>query len=641
MPHIILGTAGHIDHGKTALVKAITGVDTDRLKEEKERGLTIDLGFAHLDERATIIDVPGHEKFVRNMVAGVSTIDLVLFVIAADDGIMPQTREHLDILKILQVQRGIIVITKADLVDGDWLNLIKEDIRKFVSGSFLENAALVAVSSTTGVGVAELRVVMEQQFAELRPKPDKGIFWMPIDRAFTMKGFGTVVTGSVLSGRAKVGDNLELLPPKLLVKIRGLQSQGKSVGQVTTGARAAINLQGIERDAIARGHVLAEPNYAHPSLRLDASLQLLKSAPRPLKSRTRLRLHFGTNEVMARVSLIGGSQIMPGNGGYARFYLEKPAVVRRLDAYVIRQYSPTTTIGGGVILDANPEPRQIADAHLLEMLLELEKENPLEALEGTLRSQSTLITVEQVSSDLGMAREAVNQLLEEMEQNGKVILLKKSGHTAVVHTDVCHRLQREIQSALAALHEKTPTKLGFQKAVITKGLQTAFAAELLDYGLDNLINHGVLKENSGLISLSEHRVQLSPQLDELRQKIERLLLDEAFATSSAAELAEKLSAKAAAISEVLDFMIAVEQIIHVEGDIYFHTNRVGEARERLITFFKNNEELSVSQFKDILGGTSRKYAMPLLNYFDGLEITERVGDVRIRGNGFENVVESL
>lgn len=640
MPHIILGTAGHIDHGKTALVKALTGVDTDRLKEEKERGLTIDLGFAHLSERATIIDVPGHEKFVRNMVAGVSTIDLVLFVIAADDGIMPQTREHLDILKILQVPRGVIVITKIDLVEDDWLALIKEDIRKLAAGSFLENAPIATVSSTTGAGIAELRGIIEQQFAVLPAKSDKGVFWMPIDRAFTMKGFGTVVTGSVLSGRAAVGDTLELLPKKQLVKIRGLQRHGQPVEQVTTGDRAAINLQGIEKSAIERGHVLSEPNYAHPSQRFDANLKLLPSAPRPLKSKMRVRLHFGTTEVMARVAIIGASQINPGESGYAQFHLEKPAAARRLDPYVIRQYSPTITIGGGAILDANPSANKIAAEILLQNLKELEKENPAEVLESKLRAQISLLTMEQLSSETGASKEGVSQMIDELIKNQKAILLKKAGQPAAAHAENFKRLKDEIQTLIAEFHQRHPTKLGLRKSEIVKALRFPVDAELLDYALGELVKDGMLKEESGVFSQREHRLQLSPQQEALRQQIDQLLYQEEFATSSADQIAEKLSAKSAAVIEVLDLMAALEQIVRVEGDIYFHPKRVVEARQKLANFFKANEELSVSQFKDLLA-TSRKFALPLLIYFDELGMTERAGDVRLRGSAFEKLVESL
>jgi selenocysteine-specific elongation factor len=631
LPHIIIGTAGHIDHGKTSLVKALTGVDTDRLPEEKARGLTIDLGFAHLGAQATIIDVPGHEKFIRNMVAGVSTIDLVLFVIAADDGVMPQTQEHLDILKILQVQHGIIVITKIDLVEGDWLKLVKEDLRQLVRGSFLEQAVIVPVSSTTGQGISELKSIMQTQFAKIKQKPDRGIFWMPIDRSFTMKGFGTVVTGSVLSGQTAAGDTLELLPQRRLLKIRGLQSHGKTVARVATGDRAAINLPGIDKASILRGDVLAQPNYFKPSECFNASLQLLRSAPRPLKANARVRLHFGTTEVMARISILSARQLNPGDKGYVQFYLEKPAAARRLDPYVIRQYSPTVTLGGGVILEANASRLNFSDTDLLPRLQVMEKENPLEILETKLLlAKFSLLTVEQLTSELAVSPERIEQLLNESLH--KIIWLKKGGQTAVVHTSNVTKLKEELQRVVSQFHAQNPTRPGLRKSELARYVSENVDEELLNYVLDNFINETQFKETAGLISLSAHKLQLSQEQENLRKKINQLLFEQTFATSSVAEMAEHVSAKPEAVSEVLNVMIDLGEAIRVEGDIYFHIKHVAEAQERLIQYLHKNKEITISQFKDLLGGVSRKYAMPLLRYFDGLGITERVGDVRILGN---------
>ncbi len=631
MPHIIIGTAGHIDHGKTSLVKALTGVDTDRLPEEKARGLTIDLGFAHLGDQATIIDVPGHEKFIRNMVAGVSTIDLVLFVVAADDGVMPQTREHLDILKILQVRHGIIVITKIDLVDADWLKLVKEDLRQLVRGSFLENAVMAPVSSMAGQGISELKSIMQAQFAQIKQKQDRGLFWMPIDRSFTMKGFGTVVTGSVLSGRANVGDTLELLPQKKLVKIRGVQSHGKTVERVATGDRAAINLPGIDKASVQRGEALAQPNYFKPSERFNASLQILPSAPRPLKSRARVRLHFGTTEVMARVALVLAEQIKPGESGYVQFHLEKPAAARRLDPYVIRQYSPTITLGGGVILDAQASRLNFLETGLLQRLQALEKEDPLEILENKLQSAKfSLPTVEQLTSQLAAPRETIQQLLNDAAD--KIIWLKKAGQSAVVHADNFNQLKNELQLVVSQFHEQNPARLGLRKSELIRYVSDTVDEDLLNYVLENLIKEKQFKEIDGIISLRTHELRLTSEQETLRKKINQLLFEQAYSTSSAAEMAEKFSAKPAAVAEVLNAMIELAEVLRVEGDIYFHIKLVAEARDKVIQYLRKHKEITVSQFKDLLGGTSRKYAMPLLHYFDGLGITERAGDVRVLGN---------
>ncbi len=633
MSHIIIGTAGHIDHGKTALVKALTGIDTDRLKEEKERGLTIDLGFAHFGESATIIDVPGHEKFIRNMVAGVSTIEIVLLVVAADDGVMPQTREHLDILKILQVKQGIIVITKKDLVDDDWLGLVEDDVRNLIKGSFLENARMIPVSAINGEGIREVKAELEVLYSQKKSRQDGGIFWMPVDRTFTMKGFGTVVTGSVLSGQAKIGGNLELLPHGLTVKVRGLQSHGQSVEKVSTGDRAAVNLQSIEKQQIHRGDVLAAVNYFSPSQRFDARLQLLKSAPRALKPRSRVRVHVGTTEVMARLSLIKVSKIDPGESAFVQFQLEQPATARRLDPFVIRQYSPTITIGGGVILDANASRHKLSDPSVLQKLQALQKENPAEVLESKLlSSRYGLLTLDQLSAEIAASKEAIKALIDELENREKVVLLKKVGQEAVIHCNNFEEVKDLILEAVADFHKNNPAKLGIRKAELKNFIKVKLDPELLDFVLQDLQKNNELKESSGLISLTTHKIEYSPEQEGLRKQISELLFIEKYSTSSELKIAEKLKADQKKAREVLSLMIGLKEVIRAEGNIYFHSKRVQEAEKKVATYFEKNKEITVGQFKDLLGGTSRKYALPLLLYFDGLVFTERNGVVRVLGN---------
>ncbi len=633
MAHLIIGTAGHIDHGKTSVVKALTGVDTDRLKEEKERGLTIDLGFAHLSNKATIIDVPGHEKFIRNMVAGVSTIDFVLFIVAADDGVMPQTREHLDILKILQVKHGIIVITKIDIVEEDWLHLVIEDVRGLVQGSFLENVPIVTVSTVINQGISELASIMDEECARITQKQNKGIFWMPTDRSFTMKGFGTVVTGSILSGETKVGESLELLPQKKIVKIRGLQSRGGSVEKVIVGDRAAINLQALAKSEIQRGDVLATPDYFKPSVRFDARLQLLESAPKSIKPRTRVRLHFGTTEVMARISLLQVAKIDPGESAFVQFHLEKPAAARRMDAFVIRQYSPTITIGGGIILDANARRHKLSDPTVLQKIKALEKEDPLDVLvEKLITAEFSLLTQEQLISEIAIAKESLQGYLDELEKDQKLIPLKIEGKKAVIYSNNFEKLQKYTQDILENFHKQNPTKLGISKTEIHKYFKPKIKKVLLDYCLEDLKKNSVINEAAGLISLKEHKLELSPQQQNLREKIERLLFEEGFATSSEKEMTQKLSTTPEQLHDLLTLMINLEEVVRVEGNIYFHPERISEAKEKVVSFLNKNKEITVSQFKDLLQGTSRKYAMPVLKYFDGIGVTERIGDVRISGN---------
>ena len=354
---VIIGTAGHIDHGKTSLVRSLTGTETDRLKEEKERGITIDLGFAKLNSGETnagIVDVPGHERFVKNMLAGVGGIDIVMLVIAADEGVMPQTREHLSICELLGVKNGLIVITKSDLVEPEWISLVKDDLKEFVKGTFLHKKPILQVSSETGEGIDDLKKILNKLILDVNPKDENGVFRIPIDRVFTMHGFGVVVTGTLFSGKVKTGQTIEIYPTETQAKIRGIQVHSESVEESAAGFRTAINLQGIEKTKIERGYVLGFPKEMRNTYMLDVFLELLESASNPLKNRSRVRFHSGTVEVMARVILLEKDSINPGDKIFAQIRLEKPITALPRDRFVIRSYSPMTTIGGGEILDVDP-----------------------------------------------------------------------------------------------------------------------------------------------------------------------------------------------------------------------------------------------------------------------------------------------
>src|ERR671923_1201815 len=368
MKQVVMGTAGHIDHGKTQLIKTLTGIDTDRLKEEKERGITIDLGFAHLTcEDGTevgVIDVPGHERFVRNMLAGVGGIDLVMLVIAADEGVMPQTREHLAICQLLRVKGGLVALTKADLVDEDWLELVTEDTREFLKGTFLEGKPIVPVSAKTAQGIDELKRALQELVVRVPPKQSEGKFRLPVDRVFTIRGFGTVVTGTLFSGMIRVEDRVQIYPKGIEAKVRGLQVHNAGVPEAVAGQRTAVNLQGIEKVELERGDVLGRPGEFLPTFMLDAVLQHLADAPRPLRHRARVRLHVGTSEIMGRVILLDRDELAPGEETYVQFRLEAPAIALPRDRFVIRSYSPVQTIGGGMLLDVQPAKHRRGDAGL-------------------------------------------------------------------------------------------------------------------------------------------------------------------------------------------------------------------------------------------------------------------------------------
>ncbi len=627
--HVILGTAGHIDHGKTSLVKALTGVDTDRLPEEKERGMTIDLGFAHLGDSATIIDVPGHEKFVKNMVAGVSTIDLVLFVIAADDGVMPQTREHLEICQLLNVQRGIVVLTKIDLVDADWVELVKEELRQLFKGTFLQHAPIAPVSTVTGEGITPLRAMIDRLIRELPPRPDRGVFWLPVDRTFTMKGFGTVVTGSVLSGQIAAGEELEILPEHKRVRIRGLQRHGASVNQVQTGDRAAINLQGVSIEEVTRGQVLTNPNYFRATTRMNCRLQLLGNANTPLKERTRVRVHLGTAEIMARVIPLEGKEIAPGKSGYAQLKFEKPVAARRLEALVIRRYSPAKTIGGGVVLDAEARPFHRRDTNILARMRSLEKEDPNELLVAQfLLPNRYTVTLDQLAAETGHNKDALQKLLQSLLQQNLILAVGKRGF---IHKQRLENLWHQLEALLAQHHQKHPMQLGMRKAEVSAALPPLSDAAVMNLLLTHYKAASKVKEIEAHLALQGHEIRLSDKQEALRQRLAAILYEEGFVTSSPTELAQKLGAPLPEVSEVLNVMILLRELVRLEEDIWLHAQRLEEARKRVIDYLKVHHEITVSQFKELIGNASRKFAMPLVQYFDARGVTERRGDVRVLG----------
>jgi selenocysteine-specific elongation factor len=629
MPHIIIGTAGHIDHGKSALVKALTGTDPDRLAEEQERGMTIDLGFAFLNENIAIIDVPGHEKFIKNMVAGASTIDLALLVVAADDGVMPQTREHLEILSLLNVRRGLVAVTKVDLVDDDLLELVFDDVAELTRGSFLENAPLLPVSSVDGRGIEELKEKIVAMAAETESRPDRGIFWMPVDRSFTIKGFGTVVTGSVLSGQVRAGDSLEILPQKRAVRVRGIQAHGKPVEAVRLGDRAAINLAGSAKEDVARGDVLATADAVEPTLLLDIKLQLLKSAPKTLANRTRVRLHLGTREIMARIKLLDVEILQPGEACLAQLYLEQPTVALRREPFVIRRYSPALTIGGGVILDNHPARHKRFNGKVVDFLRRIENHDPAEVVDSLLlQSEGAAIGEKEISQKTGLTPEQLGDLLKQLEAEKRVVNIGSPARAQYVHAVHYNSMRHKITDYLTVLHKKEPLKLGVSKAELKthvahrQGSQKLFEAILLA-----LIQEGVIEEQSQWIKLSSHSIELSVADRRLADGILKILLKEEFSPPSADLVGTETEASAAEVKRVLGALQGLGEVIRLEGDLYFSSKTIEKAKALLGDYLQSHEEITVSQFRELLN-TTRKYALGILAYFDQLGITERVGDTR-------------
>jgi selenocysteine-specific elongation factor len=627
--HIVIGTAGHIDHGKSALVKALTGIDPDRLKEEKERGMTTDLGFVFYGDNATIIDVPGHEKFVRHMVAGASTIDFVMFVIAADDGIMPQTYEHLEILKLLAIKKGVVVITKKDLVKDDRLQSVINDVKTLLKDSFLENAPIIAVSNTTLEGIDELKKILDKLIQETEAKIDRGIFRMGIDRCFVIKGFGTVAAGTVLSGKTKVGDTLELLPEKKSVKIRGIEVHGKQVNEVGTGYRAAINLVGAEKEEIERGDVLAQPGFFEPSEFLNASLYLLSNVGKPLKTFERLRIHLGTKEILGRVVFLDKKILQPGEKAMVQFRLEAQAVCAINDLYVIRTYSPQVTIGGGTIIESKATKVKGFDEDLIAHMERSEKGDPIVLIEENLMSNFELPRkITEIATDINLPINEIKELAKTLNEQGKIICLDEKRDLYYSQKNF-EELKDKIIGQLKDYHKNNPTSIGITSLELLKRISAGLDKFLLDNTLEKMAKDNIVQIlPDKKIKLSEFKITLGKEIDELISRIEKIFLETGFKPIEYNELKLMIPAKETLIKKAHQYMLDNGMLINIGEGLVLHQKYVKEAEVKLVDFLKKNREIKVSQFRDLLNA-SRKAALPLLIYFDGRGITVRREDTRV------------
>ncbi len=637
MREIILGTAGHVDHGKTSLIRALTGIETDRLKEEKERGITIELGFAHLDlpcgHRIGIVDVPGHEKFVRNMVAGAAGMDLVVFIIAADEGIMPQTKEHFDICRLLGVRDGIIVLTKKDMVDEEWLEMVQEDVQDFFTESFLEGAPLLTVSSVTGEGIDEVIRVLDEKVAALDFSEEFGPFRLAVDRVFSMKGFGTVITGTSLSGRIGVGDDLMFYPGELQAKIRGIQVHGQDVDLVEAGHRTAINLQGIEKEEIRRGDVAATPGSLTPSTLLDVDFHYLAGNERELKNRTQVRVHVGTREIIGRVVLLETDILKPGEDAAVQLILQEPAAVWPGDRYVLRSYSPVTTIGGGTILNNAPPKRKrtasrdrtrnreifhiYRDGSLDErMLLFLEESGP----QG--------LTADQLATRLGIFGKKLKKQLQQPVSTGRILVVD-SENQRYVAAPVVESLKKKVLDILASYHQDNPLKSGLAKEELRSRLRPPLDTKLFSYLLSTLTKKGQIAVEGAEVRLAGHEVTLQVDEKEMQEKITTLYLEAGLRPPNLKDVLatfEEFPEKQ--IRQVIDLLLQEGILVKVTESLYFHSREIDSLAERLTDHIRKEGEIDAPRFKELTGLT-RKFSIPLLEYFDRIKLTIRIGDKRV------------
>jgi selenocysteine-specific elongation factor len=621
--YVILGTAGHIDHGKSALVKALTGTDPDRLKEEKERGITIDLGFADLAYpgglKVGIVDVPGHERLVKNMLAGAGGIDIVLMVIAADEGIMPQSREHLDICNLLKVKRGLIVITKSDLVEEDWIGLVKDEVSKFAQGTFLEGAEMVAVSSKTGHNIDLLKEKIEELALYVEPKSVNGVFRLPVDRIFTLKGFGTVITGTAISGSISVDNPVEILPKGLKTKVRGLQSHGETLKTAYAGQRVAINLQGVSKEEVQRGDVITVPDKIRTTYVIDADLNMLgDTSLSALKSRSLVHFHTGTTELVGRIIIYGKDELKPGDKAYCQLRFKDPIAVMAGDRYIVRKFSPLVTIGGGSILDTTPGRRR-KDERLSDLVV-LERGGLKEKLSLKIR-QSGLNGITQdeltgwIKAEIPDIRTEVNALIKE----GLAI----SCEGRIIHKDASDDFIKKAVSAAGSFHKANPLKPGMPK----EELRAVFS------GLDQKLFEAILGRvdqiviEKELLRLKTFRISLSEDKKVLKDKILKVLEQSEFQPPSKEELAVAVSIKPQETGELLKIMASEKSLVRINDSLYIPMSNYTKMIEGLQKFFSSKNEMTVGEFRDILK-TSRKFALPFLEYLDSNKITLRVGEVR-------------
>lgn len=629
MSHVIIGTAGHIDHGKTALIKALTGIDTDTLPQEKDRGVTIDIGFAYWKDDVTIIDVPGHERFVKNMVTGVCTVDLALFVVAADDGAMPQTREHLGILNLLGVRRGVVALNKVDLVEPDWVDLVVEDLRDLFEGTFLDGAPIVPVSAVTGEGIQRLGQLLEEEIGKVEARPDGGVFRLPVDRVFSVRGFGTVVTGTVLSGRVRAKDVVMLQPADQAVRVRGVQVHGRDVETALVGHRAAINLADVEVDQVARGDLLAQRGYFSSTYMLDARLRLLKDAPASLKNRGRIHLHLGPRDVLARVVLLEADELRPGESQLVQFRLEARGVAARGDRFVIRRYSPVQTLGGGVVLDAQPIKHRRFREDTLERLRGSEVDDPTRVLGLRLKAAGYRAhSARDLAAALGLSLSETEDRLQDLLDMGAAFGFRHAREDVFVHTDSWQALLTRITEALSIYHQVNPLKAGVSHSELRPQVEGRPPAGIFERAIDYLLSEKALFPAGSLLRLADHRIRFSEDQGRIREEILALLQAGRAAPPDLNEIGVQLAQDAAEVHAVAAAMQAMGEIVRLEENLVFPPRTLEEIEQGLVSFLQRNREMSVSAFRDLVG-TTRKYAVPLLNHFDNKGVTLRKGDVRV------------
>ena len=638
MREIVLGTAGHVDHGKTSFIRALTGIETDRLKEEKKRGITIELGFAYLDlpcgHRLGIVDVPGHEKFVKNMVAGVTGMDLVAFIIAADEGIMPQTVEHFEICRLLGVKQGIIIITKKDMVDEEWLEMVTEEVQEYCEGSFLEEAPLVHVSSISGDGMDEVRNLLDSFVSAQQFQDVYGPFRLPVDRIFAMKGFGSVITGTSMSGRVGIGDELCFYPTDMVAKVRGIQVHSSDVETVEAGHRTAINLQGVDTAAVSRGMVAATPGCLLPGYMLDCDFLYLATNTKALKHRARVRVHLGTAEIMGRISLLDRDLLQPGETAGVQLLLEEAVAVWPGDRYVIRSYSPVATIGGGAIL-GNMPPRKrkrmteydrLENEKTFQVLFD---DNIEEKILLFLRERGTVgLTFDELAVRLGKFGKQLKKIITAPLSSRKIVVVDSTTQR-YLNKSVSDEVEQSLLADLENFHKKNPLQVGLSKEELRSGLGRNVDQKVFHFCLSELQKKELVVQEDSAVRLTSHQVALQADEKKLQKDLEDWYRKKGLRTPTMRESMEEFSDYPdSLVKEVFALLLREKKLVKVSESLYYDAEAIAGLQDKITAFIEKEGDIDAPRFKNLTGLT-RKFSIPLLEYFDRVKLTIRVGDIRI------------
>lgn len=633
MKNIIVGTAGHIDHGKTTLIKALTGRETDRLKEEQKRGISIELGFTYFDlpsgKRAGIIDVPGHEKFIKNMLAGVMGIDIVLLVVAADEGVMPQTLEHLAILNMLGIEKGFIVVTKADMVEEEWLELVMEEIKEEVVGTFLENKPVYPVSSIKKTGVEEVINEIDELSKTIEDRDLNDTPRLPVDRVFSISGFGTIVTGTLISGKLEVGKEVQIYPSETKGRIRSLQVHDKDTDTAYAGQRVAINISGVKTGEIDRGDVIAPIGSMQATKVLDTKVRLLESLDRSIENRTRVRLYIGSKEVLCRMVILDKEILNPGEEAYCQLLLEEPIVAKRQDRFIIRFYSPMFTIGGGHIIEPNPSRKKRFDEDDIEELRIKDEGDSKDVIEKIiLDSRDNLLTIREVSIRTAMLEKNVVEDIKELVKEGRIITFELTKEIYLIHKDNYNSIKYDIIKQLEKFHSEYPLRPGKSKEEIRSTYLSKTNPRTGERFIDLLIEEGYIEQKGEYLCLKDFEIKYNNQQLKIKEDILNQYEEAKYDPIKKGDLLKKIAGEPIDIEEVFMAIVSDGYLLNLGDGVYIEKDLYKKSIEKVKEYIGTNGKINIGEFRDLLG-TNRRMALGLLESFDELKITKREGDDRI------------